>query len=232
MLTIINNKINKDLPITNDEFDILLQNSDMFSNVNNNIGYLYESGIHPVEKNVNKALEYYKKGSSMKNGISMSNIAMMYMEGTHPEGKNIEKGIKLLHESCSMNTSIALYNMAAYYEIGTHPEGHNIEKAIEFYEKSVEFGDEYGIVRLGDLYRRGIYKNHEKYTELYESTPNKKDLPVPAKKLTTIYQKLDEKCNICYENLSGTFNGIHILMCGHVFHDECVKNNKCPYRCI
>ncbi len=144
--------------------------------------------------------------------------------------KNNEKAMEWFQKSAELGHSIAMYNLGVLYH-----DKKDYENAIYWYEKSAELGDNNAIGDLSEMY--SINKiSDEIYETIYNKFKSKYILPdgvrepEPKKKLKNVYNSLDDDCPICYDKLIGTNSMIVVLICGHIYHKNCIKNQlKCPY---
>lgn len=193
--------------------------------------YYWEALKYESELCFEKAVKFHEKAASLGYADSFTKLGLMYQYGTHPDGQNFVKAIELYEKVIELGFPVSSSNMALLYE-----KVKDYKKAIIFYEKEANTNDVISIYRLERLYKNGFYDN-ESYSKLYEKYGLEHNLmkPVKPKKiLNKIYQDINvDICSICRELLVGTEQAIHVLVCGHAYHYECIKQNdmKCTNRC-
>ncbi len=287
MDNLIYNKLSNNCKLESEEFEYLLKLETPLSY--SNLGYCYMNGIN-VDKNINKAVELYKKGIELGDSHSMNRLGNYYRNIENYEKaielynksielgnykalnnlsnyylyieKNKQKGLELLQKGVDVGDSSSICNMGYYYyeekdydkEIYFYTIAANLEhprsmynlgacfyrkqqyeKAIEWLVKAAEFGDSNSILILSDFYTLNQISD-EIYETIYNKFKSKYILPdgvrepEPKKKLKNVYNSLDDDCPICYDKLIGTNSMIVVLICGHIYHKNCIKNQlKCPY---
>lgn len=112
------------------------------------LGSIYEEG-KVVEKNIDKAIEYYDWAIRFVNTKAMVKMALKYLEGKDVE-KDIEYALKLL------NDAIEEFDIEAYYILGKmYLEGEivkeDINKGIEYLYFAIDNG------HVGSMYYLGRY---------------------------------------------------------------------------
>jgi TPR repeat protein len=115
-------------------------------------GICYHIGIG-FKQNPEKAVQYYRKASSMNHSISLNNLAFCYDTGFGVE-KNMHTAFHLYEKSANLGYPTAIYNLSRCYSSG---EGVSKDPKIAFQllKKSVKLGDPRGINNLGICYENG-----------------------------------------------------------------------------
>ncbi len=195
----------------------------------NNLGVIY----YNVYKDYKKAEEWYIKASDLGDLNAMNNLALFYAQNN-----NYEKTEELFIKSSKSNDAQVIYNIGHFYQYIKN----DVKNAEKWYTKAYKLGLSESIFALGLL-----YKNHKNYKKAYEffmkidkSLEIFKTFPISEyieeciinmKKLTKIYCDFyKDQCNVCYDDLMNTDDGLNVLKCGHVYHSMCVKGLiNCPY---
>ena len=113
------------------------------------LGCAYEKEFHGiVEKDLEKAVEYYKKGSELGDIDCKNNLGALYMAGKGLR-KNQKRGFMLFY-AASQNNKEAKCNLAMCYQHGCGTDK-NILAAINIYNKLASDGDTFAIERLEKL---------------------------------------------------------------------------------
>ena len=144
----------------------------------------YNNG-YGIERNIQKAVEYYEKASFLDDSNSMYNLAIIYKSGdTNFEiQRDIKKAADLYERAIELGDIDSLNNLANIYKIG-YPNFRvqkNIKRAIELYLKAIEMGDSEALNNLANLYRfgdseQGIEPDINKAIELYEQAVNVRNI--------------------------------------------------------
>ena len=98
----------------------------------NQMGLLYSNGIYPVKKNINKAIEYFKKASTFNYAYAFNNLGKIY------ENKNnYKEAITYYEKSASLGESWALNKLGEFYRQGIYVQK-DMQKAFDYYNKAIE----------------------------------------------------------------------------------------------
>ena len=97
----------------------------------NMIGNMYLNGIYPLEKDVNKAIEYYKKASSNNYAYAYNNL------GKIEENKgNYDEAFNYYLESANLGESWACNKIGEAYRIGVVEK--DMDKAYYYYDRAIK----------------------------------------------------------------------------------------------
>lgn len=148
----------------------LFENSGEHSGeIYNKIGLCYKYG-YGIDKNAEKAFEFFQKSASLGHPGGMLNLGQCYYDGWGTK-KNMESFEKYNRMSANLGNSRAHSNLGIY-----NFNKKNYKEAIKFFENSIEFEESRALLGLlyfyGDEYGEGIEKNYEKAFELFLSSPN------------------------------------------------------------
>ena len=102
---------------------------------------MYEYGLG-VSKNIEKSLEYYKKGSSLGDKYSKYNLAIYYKLGIEIE-KDLSMAIKLLEECASLGNVNAINYLATIYLYDL-----NDLKGLQYLEQNIKRNDVDSLIYL------------------------------------------------------------------------------------
>lgn len=97
------------------------------------LGNLYRVG-GDVEKNINKALYWYKKSAEQDYNLAQFNLFIAYIKGIGVEADK-EKAVYWLNKSAENGLAMAQYNLGIYYEFEK-----NEQIAKEIYKRSQNLG--------------------------------------------------------------------------------------------
>ena len=135
----------------------------------NSIGYSYEYGERGLEKDLFKAVKFYKKACSLNNAWGCNNLAHEYDDGRGGLTKNPSKAMKLFQKACNSNNGSACTSIGYRYKNGVNIE-QNLFKAFKFHKKSCDLNSGTGCSNLGLLYQygEGIPKDLSKAKKYYK----------------------------------------------------------------
>jgi TPR repeat protein len=113
----------------------------------NQLGHMYEHGIG-CEKDINKAIEWYKKSADSGNARSMYKLGMIYILNNE-----LPEAVLEFKKSAELKNKEATFHLGHMYEHGFGCEK-NMNKAIEWYTKSADSGDANGMYKLALYYKK------------------------------------------------------------------------------
>jgi TPR repeat protein len=116
-------------------------------------------------RNVEKAIEWYKKAILYYNSPAMLNLALIYLY--NDEYKNIAEGFKYIDMAIE-NKNILALNEKAYFLLEVEEENKNIPLAKELLEKAYEAGDGYAAYRLGFGYQNAEFSEERDYETAFK----------------------------------------------------------------
>jgi len=98
----------------------------------NQMGLLYLNGIYPIKKDLNKAIDYFKKASTFNYAYAFNNLGKIY------ENKDdYQEAINNYEESASLGESWALNKLGEFYRLGIY-YSKDMKKAFDYYNKAIE----------------------------------------------------------------------------------------------
>ncbi len=112
----------------------------------NMLAEMYKKGFAD-EKDIIKAMEFYKKACDSNVGSACSNIALILIQNNNSKVENVEIN-NLFQKACSLNYGIGCLNLGYRYEIGNED---SINKAKELFKKACEYGETKGCNLFNEL---------------------------------------------------------------------------------
>lgn len=117
------------------------------------LGCAYMHGTQGAEKNVEKAVAWYRKAVKAGNGGAMNNLARCYEQGKGVE-KDMGKAVALYQEAAELREGAAMYHLgviAESEELGTPDKA----KALDWYRKAAKAWEQRAMIALGNAYEKG-----------------------------------------------------------------------------
>lgn len=123
------------------------------------LGIIYDFGWHGIQKDGQKAFEWYAKAAEQGDAKAQNRVGWMYYEGRAVE-KDDQKAIEWWEKAADQESAEAHYHLGNVY----------YNKAKKLYEKASTQGFPLAYFKLGDLYVHGsaVEKDIKKAQELYE----------------------------------------------------------------
>lgn len=137
------------------------------------IGQLYEHGGSQIKADIDKAVEYYKKGIECESSISMCNLARIYSsestDSVYGEYRDIKSAERLLQNAIKHGSGDACDILGSWYTEGTNV-AIDEKKAFEYFKKGYEYGSANSALNAGTSYLMGVgcKKNVQKGIECWE----------------------------------------------------------------
>ncbi len=116
------------------------------------IALLYEKGLG-TDKDIEKAINYYKRASELNNSKALNTLGYYYYSGVNVE-KDIEKSKYYLEKASELNNSEAINNLGFLYQ--SSGDKNDLEKAYLLFKKSSELGSSNGMLNLFFCYFNGV----------------------------------------------------------------------------
>jgi TPR repeat protein len=193
----------------------------------NNLGFIYGT----VYKDHIKEEELYIKSAYLGNVKAMLNLAYLYRY-TY---KDLVKAEVWFLKAANLGNTVAMNNMGFIYEKNYK----DLTKAKEWFLKAANLGDNYATHNLADIYYEHreykkafdlLIKIDKKYEHIDQVNKYLQICKQNLKSLDKIYGSIDtDECIICRDTLMKTNKSIIILVCGHMYHFNCIKSlKKCP----
>ena len=150
-------------------------------------GRIYFEGIFGVEKNVAKALEWFKKAGQLGNSAALNNIGYIYSTM-----ENHKVAISWYEKAANLGDVVAMLNISNSYR----RDFNNKSKAREWLKKAESLQDTASIRKVADYYfQEDVIKRHiERAISLYRKAIKMGDLQA-YKELGDLYFQLDEYAN-------------------------------------
>ncbi len=117
-----------------------------------NLAYSYEYGSG-VDKNCNKALEWYEKGAKIKQERSLNGLGRLYFSGCEDIEKDVEKSFTYYKEAAELGSMDAQNTVGWIYQNGI--EGavkKDMDEALWWYRKAAENDHIASMNNLGTIY--------------------------------------------------------------------------------
>ncbi len=108
----------------------------------NNLGFFYKCGIY-VEKNADKAFEWYTKSAELGNSYGMTNLGLMLSKNDN-DPNDISKAKELHIKSAELGNSYAMNSLGQLFE-----REENYETALIWYTKAANLGNKFAMNNLG-----------------------------------------------------------------------------------
>ena len=131
-------------------------------------GRIYYNGGHNVKKNMDKSVEWFKKGVQTMDADCMYSLGLIYCS-TDEKYRDVNSGIKLLENAAKLGNTDAMNYLSVCYEKGENVEKDD-EKSINYARKSFEKGNASAGFLLGLKYQSGVgcKKNEQKAEDIWE----------------------------------------------------------------
>ena len=131
-------------------------------------GRIYYNGGHNVKKNIDKSVEWFKKGVQTMDADCMYSLGEIYCS-TDEKYRDVNSGIKLLENAAKLGNTDVMNYLSVCYEKGENVDKDD-EKSINYARKSFEKGNAYAGFLLGLKYQSGVgcKKNMTKAVEIWE----------------------------------------------------------------
>jgi len=127
--------------------------------VQNQIAYMYENG-QGVERDLNKAFEWYTKSAEQGDEYAQYNLGVIYKNGQGVESDN-KKAFEWYTKAAAQGNIDAQTDLGRLYATGEGVEK-DLDKAIELFKKAVEGGYK------NSFYLAYAYETKGNYTEAYK----------------------------------------------------------------
>ncbi len=184
---------NLDTKTKNEILDILQKKEKNDKYIADRLGEIYLK----VEKNQEKAFEYFEKAANENCHSALNNIAYCYANGLGVE-KDEKKAVEYYQKAANSNNGEAMHNLGFCYANGLGVEKDE-KKAIEYYQKAADFNNADAIYNLGFCYEkgRGVEKDEKKAIEYYQKAADLGNSNAMYN-LGNIYKKNDIKKAVKY----------------------------------
>ena len=142
----------------------------------NSLGNQYYNGNDVVEKDFEKAFDWFKRGAEAGSAEAMESLGIAYLNGTGTI-PDVEEAERWLIKAAENGNVSAMNKLAVVYVDGDFG-GKNVAKAIEWWVKAAEHengGDSYAMINLGRTYRdgaEGVEKDIDKALEWFIRAAN------------------------------------------------------------
>ncbi len=140
-------------------------------NAINSLAEMYYDG-NGVDKNYEKAIEWYSKAAEQGFAPAQHSMGWMYEKG-YGVDKNYEKAVEWYSKAAEQEYALSLNNLGCMYKDGKGVNK-NTRKAFEFFTRAANQGNSNACNNLGLMYNHGhgIEKNNEKAVEWFTKAAN------------------------------------------------------------
>lgn len=147
-------------------------------------GRIYFEGIFGVEKNLDKAIEWFKKAGELGSSAALNNVGFIY--GTMEKH---QAAISWYEKAANLGDVVAMLNISNTYRHNFN----NKPKAREWLKKAESLTDTYSIRKVADYYfQEDVIKTHiDKAISLYRKAIRLGDIQA-YKELGDLYFEIDE----------------------------------------
>lgn len=134
----------------------------------NNLGVHYLQG-DGVEKDVNRAIELYRKAGENGSAQAQSNLANLYWYGRTGVPRNPSLSVFWARKAADQGSESVLFVLARAYETG-EGASENMQTAVEWYEKAAVAGQAPGLNNLAYFYLKGevVAQDADRAVDLYK----------------------------------------------------------------
>jgi len=134
-----------------------------------NLAVCYETG-RGVEKDLSKAIWYYRQAAETDHSMAIYNLALLYMEGAHDLPRDLSKGLTLLTHAADLGLKEAQKYLGVYYS----EEDKDTTKSASYLTKAAEQNDEEAQYLLAMCYESGygVEENACKAAHWYTKSAN------------------------------------------------------------
>ena len=132
-----------------------------------NLAVMYENG-EGVEKDVFKAVKWYRKAAERGNTYAQFNLGLAYIQRKAVKQDEVE-AVKWFYKAADQGYAAAQYNLGVMYRDGRGVT-ENESEAVKWYRKAAEQGHAVAQYNLGDMYYNGlgVAQDHKKAVEWYK----------------------------------------------------------------
>ena len=134
-----------------------------------NLASSYDTG-YGVEQNEKQAIFWYEKAAEQGDMLSQSILGFYYFNALKGVQQNVEKAIKYWQLAVNSGDEQAEKHLALVYLEGKYIQ-QNTQLGMSLLKKSVKKGDNYALLKLGEIWEKGLYgspKEEKKALELYK----------------------------------------------------------------
>jgi TPR repeat protein len=117
-----------------------------------NLGFCYAQG-QGVERDLEQAVDWYRKGAEAGDGRAMANLGVCYQQGQGIE-RDLEQAVDWYRKGAEAGNGRAMANLGFCYQQGQGVE-RDLEQAVDWYRKGAAAGDGRAMANLGVCYEQG-----------------------------------------------------------------------------
>ena len=138
------------------------------------LGEKYYNG-DGVEKDYEKAVEYYEKAAELENAAAQNNLGLCYENG-HGVLQDYKEAVKWYRKAAEQGNTVAQYNLGHCYANGIGVP-RDYKEAVKWYRKAAEQGDTAAQNNLGGCYAngRGVPQDYKEAVKWYRKAAEQGD---------------------------------------------------------
>ncbi len=165
----------------------------------NHLAVLYRGGLEGVEKNEQKALEWYRISAGKESPVGLFQLAEYYFRGNLVE-KDLQKAFTLYLKAAEKGQGTAQYYVASYYRYGWAGAEQNYKECLRYAQLAVKNGCAAAKFFVGEAYlyaeemNNGFRRNPQVGIRLLRECAEQDDTALGGKLLAlrllgTVYQQ-------------------------------------------
>ena len=136
------------------------------------LGYMYLYGESGVEKNYDKAFQYYNMAAQQNDSVAINNVGSLYFSGIGTE-KSLSKAAQMFEKASALGNTEAAVNLSFIY-LTKDSALNNPRAAVELLKSASEAGNPTAKFLLGYAYFKGfvVEQNYKKAIALIREAAN------------------------------------------------------------
>ena len=136
------------------------------------LGYMYLYGESGVEKNYDKAFQYYNMAAQQNDSVAINNVGSLYFSGIGTE-KSLSKAAQMFEKASALGNTEAAVNLSFIY-LTKDSALNNPRAAVELLKSASEAGNPTAKFLLGYAYFKGfvVEQNYKKSIALIREAAN------------------------------------------------------------
>lgn len=136
------------------------------------LGYMYLYGENGVEKNYDKAFQYYNMAAQQNDSVAINNVGSLYFSGIGTE-KSLSQAAQMFEKASALGNTEAAVNLSFIY-LTKDSALNNPHAAVELLKSASEAGNPTAKFLLGYAYFKGfvVEQNYKKSIALIREAAN------------------------------------------------------------
>jgi TPR repeat protein len=137
------------------------------------LGKAYESGLRGAPQDVQAAIGYYMRASSLGDGAAAFRLGEIYRWGRKGVPVDLGMAVRWYESGMTQGNSQAIASLGVMYDRGQGGLARDQRRARELYQKSADLGDPLGMAYLGVSYENGqgeLVKDERRAVRLYQES--------------------------------------------------------------